>query len=69
MKMSLISVTLDTSHSPIDPYAPLEQFHSREDFRQVEMTVLRSAFDRAENTNSSAREFGKMQMMRVNVLA
>ena len=62
MKMSLMSVILDTSHSPIDPCAPLEQFNSREYCRQVTTALFSSALDCGENTNRSAQKFGETQI-------
>ena len=68
MKMPLISVMLDTSHSPIDPYAPLEQFHSREDFRHVATALLMSAFDCGKNANGRAHKFGEIEIRRANTM-
>ena len=66
MKMSLMSVILDTSHSPIDPCALPTQFDSWDNFRQVATARLSSAFDCGEDINRPAQKFDEMEIMRAN---
>ena len=66
MKMSLMSVILDTSHSPIDPCVSLEQFNSGDNFRQVVTALLSSTLDCGENINWQVHKFGEMEIRRVN---
>ena len=66
MKMSLMSVILDTSHSPIDLCASPERLNSRDNFRQLATALLSSAFDCGENINRPAQKFDEMEIMRAN---
>ena len=52
MKMALMSVILDTSHSPIGPCSPSEQSSSTES-RRVMTALLSSFWECGENTDSS----------------
>ena len=48
--MCFISVTLDTSHSPIGPCGPLEQSPLGDSFQHSPMALLTSDSNRGENT-------------------
>ena len=60
IKMVLISVMLDTSHSPIGPCRPSEQSPFSDNFRQVVTALLSFALDCGENMDWPARESVKM---------
>ena len=67
--MSLISVMLDTSHSPIGPCTPSEQPTSRVNSRQAVTALLSSAFDCGENNIWPAQECSEMEMTRAKKMA
>ena len=64
MKMSLMSVILDTSHSPMDPCALPKQCNSGDNCRQVVTALLTSVFDFGENANWPAHKFGETKIKR-----
>ena len=64
MNIALISVTLDTSHSSIDPRTPSEQSIPWSNFRLVVMALLSSALDCGENRTRPAQDFGEMEISR-----
>ena len=57
MKMELISVTLDTSHSSIAPSAPSKQSESRDDLMQLSTALLSFAFDCADSCTSQTANY------------
>ena len=64
MKMALMSVTLDTSHVPIDPCRSWEHSPFGEDVRQVVTALLSSALDCGEKNILPTQEFGEMEITR-----
>ena len=62
MKMALMSVMLDTSHSPIGPCAWSEQSRSWDNLRQLVTALLSSGFICGENNNSPAQKFSEMEI-------
>ena len=62
--MAFVSVTLDTSHSPIGPCGPSEQSPSGANFRQIVTAFLSSAWNCGENRNWPAQEFGEIVITR-----
>ena len=50
MNMKFMSVMLDTSHSPIGPCGPLEQWPCADTFRHAPTALWSSALDCGENT-------------------
>ena len=54
--MSLISFTLDTSHSAIDPCRPLEQSPFGNNLRHALTAVLSSTLDRGKNAVGGVRD-------------
>ena len=64
MKRSLISATLDTSHSLIGPRASREQSPLCDSLRHASMALLSFAFDGGENADRSVQEFGEINMRR-----
>ena len=64
IKIVLISVTRDTSHSPIAPCGPSEQSPRGDTFVQSWIPLLSSALDCGENMDWPAREFREEEISR-----
>ena len=64
MKMTFMSSTLDTYHSPIDSWGPPKQSigWSRDNVGQLVTALLSSDLDRGENKYWSTQEFGEMKV-------
>ena len=62
MKMELISVNLDTSHSSIAPCTPSEQSGIRDDLIHLSTAFLSCALDCGENTSGPADDFSGIEI-------
>ena len=65
MKMELISVTLDTSHSSIGPCGPSEQSVPRDNFKQVATELLSCALHFGEKMDLLAQKFGEKEITKL----
>ena len=56
MNYQPMSVTRNTSHSPIGPCGPVEQLPTGDSLRQASRALLSSSFDCGENTGNGGQE-------------
>ena len=68
MKMELMSMILDTSHSPIAPCGPAEQSPFGDNFRHAVTLFLSASLVCGENTDSPTQEFSEIKMTRVKMM-